>query len=259
MTRMRYAEHVADLVGNTPLVRLGRGHRGHRGHRAGQGRVLQPRRHREGPDRAADDRGRRGVRRAAARRHDRRADLAATPASGWPWSPSARATGACSSARTRSARTSATCCGPTAPRSWSARPRSRRSTRTPTTTVSDRLVARDRRAPGSPTSTPTRRTRESHYETHRPGALGARPRAGSPTSWPASAPAARSPAPGATSRRSPTAGSRSSAPTRRARCTPAAPAGRTWSRASARTSGRAPTTARSATRSSRCPTPTRSR
>ena len=49
----------------------------------------------------------------------------------------------------------------------------------------------------------------------------------------------------------PTAASRSSAPTRRARSTPAAPAGRTWSRASARTSGRRRTTGPSATRSSR--------
>ena len=43
------------------------------------------------------------------------------------------ATGACSSARTRSARTSATCCAPTAPRSSSARPRSTPTTPTPTT------------------------------------------------------------------------------------------------------------------------------
>ena len=50
-----------------------------------------------------------------------------------------------------------------------------------------------------------------------------------------------------------------SAPTPRARSTPAAPAGRTWSRVSARTSGRRRTTGRSATRSSPSATPTRSR
>ena len=101
---------------------------------------------------------------------------------------------------------------------------------------------RDRRAPGSPTSTPTRTTRAR--TTRRPARRsGSRPRAGSPTSSPASAPAARSAAPAATSRRSPTGGCRSSAPTRRARSTPAAPGGRTSSRASARTSGRRPTTA----------------
>ena len=53
-------------------------------------------------------------------------------------------------------------------------------------------------------------------------------------------------------------GARSSAPTRRAPSTPAGPAGRTWSRVSARTSGRRRTTATSATRSSRSPTRTRS-
>ena len=53
-------------------------------------------------------------------------------------------------------------------------------------------------------------------------------------------------------------GARSSAPTRKARCTPAAPAGPTWSKASARTSGRRPTTRRCPTRSSPSPTPTRS-
>ena len=47
-----------------------------------------------------------------------------------------------------------------------------------------------------------------------------------------------------------------SAPIPRARCTPAAPAGRTSSRASARTSGPPPTTRRSPTRSSRSRTPT---
>ena len=53
--------------------------------------------------------------------------------------------------------------------------------------------------------------------------------------------------------------SRWSAPTRPARCTPAAPGGRTSSRASGRTSGPRPTTAPSPTGSSRSPTPTPSR
>ena len=75
---------------------------------------------------------------------------------------------------------SATCSRRTAPRWSSARPRSRPSTRTPTTTSRDRLVAASR-APGSPTSTPTRTTRAP---TTRPPARrsGSRPRAGSPTS-----------------------------------------------------------------------------
>ena len=113
-----------------------------------------------------------------------------------------------------------------------------------------RVEARPVRQPGQPALA---------LRDDRPGALGADRPAGSPTSSPASAPAARSPASGATSRRRPAGRSGSSAPTRRARSTPAAPAGRTWSRASARTSGRRPTTGRSATRSSRSPTRTRSR
>ena len=51
----------------------------------------------------------------------------------------------------------------------------------------------------------------------------------------------------------------SSASTPRGRCTPAAPGGPTSSRASARTSGRRRMTRPCPTRSSRCPTPTRSR
>ena len=96
-------------------------------------------------------------------------------------------------------------------------------------------------APGSPTSTPTRKDRPA---TTRPPARrsGPTPTARSPTSSRASAPAAPSPAPGATSRRCRAARYASSAPTPRARCTPAAPAGPTWSRASARISGRRPTT-----------------
>ena len=45
------------------------------GHRPGQGRVLQPGRLGEGPHRGPDDRGRRGVRRAEPGRDDRRADV----------------------------------------------------------------------------------------------------------------------------------------------------------------------------------------
>ena len=97
-------------------------------------------------------------------------------------------------------RTSRTCCRRTAPRSWSARPRSTPRTRAPTTRCPTGSCARSP-APGSPTSTPTRTTRA---RTTRPPvpSCGSRPTAASRTSWPASAPAARSAAPGATSRRS---------------------------------------------------------
>ena len=78
------------------------GDRGPRAAGAGQGRVPEPRRLGEGPDRAADGRGRRGRRPAASPAARSWSRPAATPASGWPWWPSARATAASSSARTRS-------------------------------------------------------------------------------------------------------------------------------------------------------------
>ena len=76
--RVQYVNSLLDLIGNTPLLRLhalastalASGAAG-----AGEGGVPQPRRVGEGPDRDPDDRGRRGLRRAPARRHDRRADL----------------------------------------------------------------------------------------------------------------------------------------------------------------------------------------
>ena len=58
----------------------------------------------------------------------------ATPVSAWQSWLSPRAIDAFSSAPTRSARTSTTCCARTAPRSSCVRPRWRRSTPTPTTT-----------------------------------------------------------------------------------------------------------------------------
>ena len=92
---------------------------------------------------------------------------------------------------------------------------------------------------------------------------GATPTAGSPTSSPAPAPAAPSRAPVATCARCPptatAAACGSSPPTPRARSTPAAAVAPTSSRGSARTSGPRPTTPRRSTRSSPSPTPTPSR
>ncbi len=80
-------------------------------------------------------------------------------------------------------------------RSSSARPRSRRSTRTPTTTSA--TGSRRSQAPGSPTSTPTPTTPAPTTRPPDPRS-GSRPRAGSPTSCAGWAPAARSAASGAT-------------------------------------------------------------
>ena len=119
--QVQYVDSVVDLVGNTPLVRL---HRVTDGvterDRARQARVLQPRRLGQGPHRRA----------ASSTPPSARASSSpggtiveptsrATPAWASRSSPSSAATGASSSCPTRSAKTSATCSRPTAPRSWS--------------------------------------------------------------------------------------------------------------------------------------------
>ena len=116
-----------------------------------------------------DGRGRRGRRRCSSPAARSSSRPPATPASGWRSSPSSAATAACS------------CCpdkvapgqdqrpdGRTAPRSRSARPPSPRRTRAVLLLGQRPAGPRDRRAPGSPTSTPTRRTRASHYATTGP-------------------------------------------------------------------------------------------
>ncbi len=95
--------------------------------------------------------------------------------------------------------------------------------------VSDRLV---RETPGAwkPDQYSNPNNPLSHYHSTGPE-LWEQTDGRSPTSSRASARAAPSPAPAATSRRSATEPCRWSAPTPRARSTPAAPAARTWSRA----------------------------
>ena len=68
------ADSVIELIGNTPLVRLHHVTDGAQRRGAREGRVPEPRRLGEGPDRRADDRRGGGVRRARAGRDDRRAD-----------------------------------------------------------------------------------------------------------------------------------------------------------------------------------------
>ena len=190
-----------------PAGAVGPGRRRHRRAGAGQGRVLQPRRQRQGPHRAAHGRGRGGVGRAAARRHDRRADVRQhrrragdrRPAQGLPLRVRLPGQGR--------ARTSATCSRPTAPRSSCARRPSTRTTRTPTTAPrtgsSGRSTAR-----GSPTSTRTRENPRVALPRHRAGGVGADRRADHALRRRASAPAARSAASAATSRRCPPGGCR---------------------------------------------------
>ena len=259
---MKYAEHIADLVGNTPLVKLNSVTEGRRRDGPGEGRVHEPGRVREGPHRAARWSRPPRPRASSSPAAPSSSPPPATPASAWPWWPSARATSASSCAPTRSSQDKRdvlkaygaevvvcpTAVAPDHPDSYYR--------------VSDRLV-REIEGAWKPNQYANPKGPASHYETHRARRSGTTPTAGSPTSSPASAPAAPSPAPAATCARSPptarAAACRSSAPTPRARSTPAAPAAPTSSRASARTSGRPPTTRRWSTRSSPSATPTRSR
>ena len=125
--------------------------------------------------------------------------------------------------------------GPTAPRSSCARSPSPPEDPQSYYSVAERLTDELRGVPPQPVRQPEQPA--GPRADHRPRAVARRPAGGSPTSSPAPARAARSPAPRATSRRR-TRTSRSSPPIPRARCSPAARAGRTSSRASARTSSR---------------------
>ena len=71
---MQVLDSFLDAMGDTPLVRLHSVTRGRAAHDPGEARDAESGRQREGPDRHADDRGRRARRPAAAGRHDRRAD-----------------------------------------------------------------------------------------------------------------------------------------------------------------------------------------
>ena len=134
VTLVEVYDNVVELVGQHPAGPAQPGHRGLVRDRARQGGVPEPRRVGQGPDRPADDRGRRGVRRAEAGRHDRRADQRqhrrrpgpGGPAEGLPLRVRLPGQGQRGQAQRAARRT--------APRWWSARPPSRRSTPTPTTT-----------------------------------------------------------------------------------------------------------------------------
>ena len=209
-----------------------------------QGRAVQPRRQREGPSRGRDDRRRRARRPAQARRHHRRTDVGQHRRR-----PRHRRRAARLPLHLRDVRQDERGEGLAAARVRRRRGRvpDRGAARGP------RLVLLGRRpphagdagrVPARPVLQPGQPGRARALDRTRD--LAPDRRAGSRTSSPASAPAAPSPvSPGTSRRRTPRC--RSSPPIPRARCTRAAPAVRTSSRAWARTSGRPPTTRRSST------------
>ena len=213
-------------------------HRGHPGHRAGQGRVLQPRRLGEGPHRAAHGRGR------------REAPACCSPG-GTIVEPTSGNTGVGLAlvAQLKGYKCVFVCPDKVSEdkqqRAAGVRRRGRGlpdrrragAPATPTTTSPTGWPARSP-APGSPTSTRNPNNPRSHYETTGPELW--EQTEGRITHFVAGVGTGGTIS--GTGRYlkevSERPGAGSSAPTRRARSTPAAPAGRTWSRASARTSGR---------------------
>ena len=239
---MEVANSLLDLIGNTPLVRLDRvgAESAVRPHR--QARDAQPRRQRQGPPGRRHDRRRRARRTAAAGRHHRRAHVGQHRCR-----PRHRRRAARLPLRLRDARQ-----GERGEDLVAARVRRRgrgvpdRGAARASRLLLLRLRSAHARDPRRVQARPVLEPRQPARSTSgRPDPRsGGRPTGASRISSPASAPAAPSPAsPAISSRRTPTC--RSSAPTRKARCSPAAPVVRTSSKASAKTSGPPPTTRRS--------------
>ena len=199
LRRVEYSESLVDLVGNTPLVRLTNVTSGLAAAGARQGRVLQPGRLGEGPDRARHDRGGREVGRAASPAAPSSSRPAATPASAsrivaaqrgykcvfvMPGQDERGEDRAAARVRRRGRRLP-----------------DRRRARAPRVLLLGLRPAGPRdpeRVEAEPVRQPDQPARRT---TSRPGPRsGSRPRGGSRTSSRASAPAARSAAPAATSR-----------------------------------------------------------
>ena len=164
---MKYAQSVLDLIGNTPLVKLNKV-------TEGIGATVLVKLEYMNPGGSIKDRiavkmieeaeADRQTASPAARSSSR---PPATPASAWHWWPSRRATSASSWCRTRWARTSATCCGPTAPKWWSRPPSVAPDSPQSYYGVSDRLVTE---IPGAykPDQFSNPAAPRSHYETTGP-------------------------------------------------------------------------------------------
>ena len=198
---MEVYDSLTEVMGNTPLHRLKSVTKGmaQDGQRARQDRVPEPGRLGQGPHRAADDRDRGTGGQAPQGRRDRRADLGQHGRR-----PGDRRAGARLPVRVhlpgqggrRQDRGAARVRrrGGRVPDERAARPPGLLLQRRPPPRAGDaeRLAARPVREPGQPGRA---------LPLDRPGDLAADRRGGSPTSWRASAPAARSRAPAATSRR----------------------------------------------------------
>ncbi len=253
---MRIAQHISELIGNTPLVQLNSVVPPGAGRVVAKVEYLNPGAEQQGPDRGEDDRRRRGQRRAQAGRHDRRADLGQHRRRPGPGRPAARlplrlrlpGQGQRGQAE-RAARLRRR--GRGVPDRGAARASGQLLQRLRPTGQRDRrrVEARPVLQPAGP-GQPLR--------DHRPGDLGRHRRPGHALRRRHRHRRDHHRRRAATSRTSPAGRCASSAPTRKDRCIPAAPGGRIWSRASARTSGRRPTTRRCPTRSSRSRTPIRS-
>ena len=245
---MDIAESILDLIGNTPMVKLPRlsESQGLTATLAVKLETTNPGGSVEGPAGGRDDRRRRARRPAAAGRHDRRADLGQHRSR-----PRHRRRATRLPVRVRDDRQ-----GGAGEDRVPARVR-RRSRRVPgrgraggsAVVLLDGRASRSRDPRCVPTE-PVRQPRnpQAHDDTTGPEIWRQTAGRSHPLRRRASAPAARSPASVGTSSRR-TRACRSSAPTPRARSTRADRVARTWSRASARTSGPRPTTRRSSTAS----------